>query len=258
MSASCADSGCSDSIKRSAGKAHFAGEADSVMARPKHGTGNHPESLEARSLSRRRAVQGLLSGAGAGLVLPGLAAAHPIHRHLLSAETVAAAAQQAASADWQPLFFDDHQNETLIVLAELIVPNSTQAQVNRFIDTLISVDTPDNQKKFIASISAFDHEAIAQHNQPFKDLTEEQQVAILTAASTGQASQPGGGGRRRRRAVPPPNSAAPALTMRDHFEDIKSWVGGAYYSSEVGMKELGWTGQVAWDSLPGCEHPDTV
>lgn len=228
------------------------------MAKPRRETGNRPESSDARGVSRRQMVQGLLSGAGAGLVLPGLAAAHPIHRHLSNAETVAAAGQQAASADWRPSFFDDHQNQTLIVLGELIVPNSTQAQVNRFIDTLVSVDTPDNQKKLIASISAFDHEAIARHNQPFKDLTEEQQVAILTAASTGKASQGGGGGRRRRRAVPPPNAAAPALTMRDHFEDLKGWVSGAYYSSEVGMKELGWTGQVAWDSLPGCEHADSV
>lgn len=227
------------------------------MAKRKPETGNHPESSEVRGLNRRQMVQGLLSGAGAGLVLPRLSAAHPVHRHLLNAEAVAAAGEQAASADWQPSFFDDHQNQTLIVLAELIVPNSTQAQVNRFIDTLVSVDTPENQKKLIASISAFDHEAIAQHNQPFKDLTEEQQVAILTAVSRGPAT-PMGAVRRRRRPAPPRSEAGPALTMRDHFEDIKAWVSGAYYSSEVGMKELGWTGQVAWDGYPGCDHPDSV
>lgn len=227
------------------------------MVNPRHETGKHAESSESRGLSRRQLVQGLLGGAGAGLVLPGLAAAHPVHRHLLNAETVAAAGEQAAAADWKPSFFDDHQNQTMVVLAELIVPNSTQAQVNRFVDTLVSVDTPENQKKLIASLSAFDHEAIAQHNRPFKDITEEQQVAILTAASSGPAS-PEGAVRRRRRPAPPRNEAGPALTMRDHFEDIKAWVSGAYYSSEVGMKELGWTGQVAWDSYPGCEHSDSV
>ncbi len=216
------------------------------------------ETSEARGVSRRQIMQGLIGGAGAGLVLPGLAAAHPMHRHLLSGDTVAAAGAQAASADWQPSFFDDHQNQTIIVLAEIIVPGSTGAQVNRFIDTLVSVSAPEDQKKLIGSLSAFDHEAIAQHDQPFKDLSADQQVAILTAASTAQASGAGGGGRRRRRAVPAPGGAAPALTMRDHFEDIKGWVSGAYYSSEVGMKELGWTGQVAWDSYPGCEHPDQV
>jgi hypothetical protein len=227
------------------------------MKKPTDRNGNNSESSEARSLNRRQAMQGLLGGAGAGLVLPGLAASQPLHRHLTNPEAVAAAAGQAASADWQPSFFDDHQNQTLIVLAELIVPNSTEAQVNRFIDTLVSADTPANQKKLIGSLSAFDHDAIARYNRPFKDLTEEQQVAILTAASSGPAS-PEGAGRRRRRPAPPPNEAGPKLTMRDHFEDIKAWVSEAYYSSEVGMKELGWTGQVAWDSYPGCENPDSV
>jgi Gluconate 2-dehydrogenase subunit 3 len=227
------------------------------MAKAKAETRNDRNRPVTAGVSRRQIMQGLLGGAGAGIVLPGLAAAHPIHRHLATADAIAAAAQDAASTDWQPSFFDDHQNQTLIVLAELILPNSTQAQVNRFVDTLVSVDTPENQKKLIASLSAFDHEAIAQHNQPFKDLTEEQQIAILTAASTGQPSQPGPGGRRRRRpAIPRSTGPAPALTMRDHFDDVKGWVSGAFYSSEVGMKELGWTGQVAWDSYPGCDHPD--
>lgn len=195
----------------------------------------------ARELSRRQVMQRLLGTAGTVLVF---------------GQTMEAADSQAAAPDWQPVFFDAHQNETLIALAERILPNSTQAYVNRFIDTLISVDTQENQKKFLASLGAFDHEGITRYNQPFKDLTEDQQNGILTAAST-KPSEPGQGGRRRRRpTVSAPGSEEPALTIRDHFETIKGWVTGAFYSSEFGMKELGWTGQVAWESLPGCPHPD--
>jgi hypothetical protein len=195
----------------------------------------------ARELSRRQVMQRLLGTAGTVLVI---------------GHTMEAADSQAAAPDWQPVFFDSHQNETLIALAERILPNSTQAYVNRFIDTLISVDTQENQKKFLASLGAFDHEGITRYNQPFKDLTEDQQNGILTAAST-KPSEPGQGGRRRRRpTVSAPGSEEPALTIRDHFETIKGWVTGAFYSSEFGMKELGWTGQVAWESLPGCPHPD--
>ena len=46
------------------------------------------------------------------------------------------------------------------------------------------------------------------------------------------------------------------VTLRDHFDNLKGWISGAYYSSEVGMRELGWTGQVMFESFPGCEHPD--
>jgi len=203
---------------------------------------NNHEPTEARGWNRRQVMQRLLGTAGTVLVL---------------GHTMEAADSQAAASDWQPVFFDSHQNETMIALAEQILPNSTRALVNRFIDTLISVDTQENQKRFLASLGAFDHEGITRHNQPFKDLTEDQQNAILTAASTGKASAPGQGGRRRRRpTVSAPGSQEPALTMRDHFENIKGSVSGAFYSSEFGMKELGWTGQVAWESLPGCPHPD--
>jgi hypothetical protein len=45
-------------------------------------------------------------------------------------------------------------------------------------------------------------------------------------------------------------------TLRDHFENIKTWVRGAYYSSELGMRELGWTGRVFYEKMPACQHPD--
>jgi hypothetical protein len=208
-------------------------------------------------LNRRQVMQRLLGTAGAGIALPGLAAGHPIHSHLMNGHTMQSADSKTGDSAWQPCFFDAHQNETLTVLAERIVPNSGAAQVNRFVDTLVAVDSQENQKKLLASLGAFDHEAITRYNAPFKDVTEEQQIVILTAASAAQPSAPGGGGRRRRRpAVPKPGAVEPTLTLRDHFDNIKGWVSGAYFSSEAGMKELGWTGQVAWDSLPGCPHPD--
>jgi Gluconate 2-dehydrogenase subunit 3 len=201
------------------------------------GIPNNQGPAAARGLSRRQVMQRLLSTTGTVLVL---------------GHTMQAADNQAGAPDWQPVFFDSHQNETLIALAEQILPNSTQAQVNRFIDTLISVDTQENQKKFLASLGAFDHEGITRYSQPFKDLTEDRQNLILTAASTAKPSEPGQGGRRRRRPTVPTPSEEPVLTLRDHFENIKGWVSSAFYSSEFGMKELGWTGQVAWESLPGC------
>ncbi len=208
-----------------------------------------------RALNRRQAVQRLLgSAAGAGLALP---AARAARSYPASSANIDVAHQEPASAGWEPQFLDAHQCETLTVLAERIVPNSTQAGVTRFLDALIAVDSPENQKKFLAALSAFDHEAITRYNAPFKALTEDQQHAILTAASTAPPGQPaeGGGRRRRRRPGPAKNNGEPVLTLRDHFEDIKGWVSTAFYSSEVGLKELGWTGQVAWDSYAGCQHP---
>jgi len=225
--------------------------------RPRIVDNEEPPEAEARGVSRRRMMQRLLGSAGAGLVLPGVAAAHPVSRHVMNGPAMATAEARAADPAWKPIFLDPHQNETLIALAERIIPNSTQAQVNRFVDALISVDALENQKKFLASLGAFEHEAIVRYNHPFKDLSEEQQNAILTQASTAEPSQPATGGRRRRRAaVPKGGGAQLPLTLRDHFDNLKGWISGSFYSSEFGMKELGWTGQVAWEKLPGCAGPD--
>jgi hypothetical protein len=205
-------------------------------------------------MNRRQMVQRLAGAVGAGMAIPGVAAAHPVHKHLSSEATLAAADEKAATADWAPEFLDPHQNATLIVLAERIVPGSTGAQVNRFVDLLLTVDTQENQKKFLASLSTFEAEAITRHRQPFKDLTEDQQNAILTTASTEKPGQESGADSS---SVPPKDGAEEVrMTLRDHFENMKTWVSGAYYSSEHGIKELGWTGQVMWDSYPGCQHSE--
>jgi hypothetical protein len=41
---------------------------------------------------------------------------------------------------------------------------------------------------------------------------------------------------------------------KEAFENLKEWIAGAYYSSEVGMKELGWDGNFAVEKYPTCEH----
>jgi hypothetical protein len=42
----------------------------------------------------------------------------------------------------------------------------------------------------------------------------------------------------------------------EEFQNLKDWIAGAYYSSEQGMRELGWNGNYAFESYPGCEHEE--
>jgi len=218
-------------------------------------------------MNRRQMVQRLIGTAGGGAALATLG---PL-AHAAEAESGlpanpkgaadgqnAAAASSAASGEWSPQFLDPHQNETLTVLGERIIPGSGRAQVNRTVDLLLTVDTQKNQSKFLESLSAFDAEGIQRHGQPFLRLSEEQQIAILTAASTAEPGPQEAEGDWD----PWSGSSASAtaseshLTLRDHFDVVKEWVGRAYWSSEVGLRDLGWTGRVMWESWPGCEHPD--
>jgi hypothetical protein len=53
-----------------------------------------------------------------------------------------------------------------------------------------------------------------------------------------------------------PERAPESVTLRDHFDRIKGWVVDAYYSSEAGLKELGYSGQMFFPDFPNCTHPE--
>ncbi len=187
----------------------------------------------ASQLGRRELLQALLGAAGAALAVPALAADHPLRRHVEDAEAIAQAEKKARAADWKPEFLDRHQFETLRSLADRIVPGSTRAKVGEFIDQLLVVESPDNQRKFLGTLGTFDGQAFKRASRPWVQLTEADQTAILTEASTLETG----------------------ASLRDQFDLLKGWIAGAYYSSEIGMKELGWTGNSLFPSYPGCEHP---
>ena len=207
--------------------------------------------VTSRRLTRREIVQSLLASMSA-LVLPQIASSHPVFRHLSDAETLGKADTRAAAAKWTPEFLDAHENQTLVLLSERIVPGSSQAQVNRIIDLLLTVDTPGNRRKFTDSLSAIDAESRKRCGLPFKSLSPDRQDEILTSLATGKPGVDQDSGRRSMKK----RLQQPAFTPHDHFENVKTWIVGSYYSSEVGMRELGWTGDVYFVELPTCPHPE--
>jgi hypothetical protein len=195
-------------------------------------------------LTRREMVRRLLAGVGAGAAWPLVVASHPIYEHLANG-AVFDEADKLGVDDWKPVFLNAQQDETLAALAESIVPGSRKAQVNRFIDLLLSVDTVEHKKNFVDSLAAFEAESQKRFGKGFPSLDVSQQNGLLTDASAGPAEEdsPGDEGKE--------NSS-----LHEHFENLKGWIGGAYYSSEVGMRELGWTGDYVFASFPGCKHPE--
>jgi hypothetical protein len=209
-----------------------------------------------RTLTRRQMVQRMLAGMGAGMALPLVAASHPIHR-LLSDDAILSADAQMASADWKPLFLNASQNEALVALSEIMVPGSAKAQVNRFIDLLLSVDTPANQKNFSASISAMDDESQKRFGHPFAALKGEQQNELLTTASKEDAGNSNGKDKGSEAGDSEGKHAGETRhSLNDHFNNLKGWISGAYYSSETGMRELGWTGEYAFEKYPSCQQAE--
>jgi len=195
-------------------------------------------------LGRREVIQRLAMSLGGLVTFPLVASAHPIQHHLSDGALVGLADAKAAAPEYTPEFLDAHQFETLQLLAERIVPGSMNANSSQFIDQLLTVSVPDDQRTMLQGLGAFEQLAIARAGVPWTRLTAEQQNELLTVASTEPSGSPNG------------QSKPAHVTIRDHFEHLKGWIVGAYYSSELGMRELGWTGNQFFPAFPGCDHPD--
>jgi Gluconate 2-dehydrogenase subunit 3 len=181
-------------------------------------------------ISRREAMQKLVAAIAAGAVAPVIAGARPVELYRrLTEEGSAISGGEAAlgAADWKPIFLDAKQDELLVAVAETMVPGSGTAQVNQFIDLLLSVDSAESQKGFVLSLAGADKVAVGQLQRGFTELNAGEREKALTSLSQDH---------------------------KEAFGNLKQWIVGAYYSSEQGMRELGWDGNFAFEKYPTCEH----
>ena len=185
-----------------------------------------------RRLSRREAARMILSGMAAGVLSPFASIAHPIHKHLLNGALLDSADARLAAENSKPLFLSAQQFAALDVLSEAIVPGSRKAQSASFIDLLLSVDNHKAQDKFLASLSAFESNSQTKFHAEIASRNAIQLHDLLTSLS------------------------APDSADNQHFTHLKDWVSGAYYSSELGMRELGWTPDRVFSAFPVCSHPE--
>ena len=202
-------------------------------------------------LTRRAMVRRLLAGMSAGAAWPLVASSHPVFELLKSDalfhnDGVLDRAEQLGRANWKPLFLTAQQDELLTALAESIVPGSTRAHVSPFVDLLLSVEKAETQSEFVESLTALSTETQRQFKKSFTALGEEQKNAFLNGVST----------KPKKPETSKTEAEKKQAALYAHFENLKGWISGTYYSSEVGLRELGWTGDYAYVAFPGCAHPE--
>ena len=155
------------------------------------------------------------------------------------------ASKQLARADWKPEFLDAHQNDTLIALSELIIPETETpgaktALCNRFIDRLLKVESHENQRAFLNSLAFFDGESIRRHGKAFVYLALELQTELLEFVAYPHTLESWG------------DVEEDASSGHNHFSTIKDWVSRSFYSSEAGQKALGWDGAFPHGEPSAC------
>jgi gluconate 2-dehydrogenase gamma chain len=169
---------------------------------------------------------------------------------LTPAQSGVDASKDLSAPGWKPLFLDEHQNETLIILSDLIIPatdtpGAKEALVNRYIDLVLAAETRDTQRAFLNSLGYLDGESRQRFKSAFRYLSAEDQDVLLHALAYPRFGSSWAG-----------DTGPVADPGHAHFEALKERIMTAYYSSQIGEKELGWDGAFAHGPYQGCEHPE--
>lgn len=156
------------------------------------------------------------------------------------------ASKELARADWKPVFMSEHQNNTLVVLSDFMIPSTDtpgakEALVNRFLDLLMGVENQDTQRAFVEALAYIDGACMERYKSAFIYMQREQQIEFLNLIAYPHSQSTWG----------EPVEDFPGY---NHFQKLKQWIVGAYYSSPIGLKEIGWNGAFPHGALAGCEH----
>jgi Gluconate 2-dehydrogenase subunit 3 len=147
-------------------------------------------------------------------------------------------------ANWVPKALDAHQNETVIALSELIIPETDTpgakaVLVNRFVDAVLDDSDEADARMFRRGLAWIDARSTELFGVEFVKATPDQQTALLTIVSSER------------------NKALEDQAGVEFFQAMKALTIVGYYTSEVGMREeLHDDGQLFFAALEGCTHPE--
>jgi hypothetical protein len=153
------------------------------------------------------------------------------------------AAASAASA-WTPAVLTPRQNEAVIALTELIIPETDTpgaraALVNRFVDHVLATAALPERTEFLHGLGWLDDRCRARFSTDVAAATP----AELTTLVTPLAAE----------GTPAPEDAPGAA----FFRAIKSMTISGYYTTEIGLRqELGDDGRMVLAAFEGCTHPE--
>jgi hypothetical protein len=182
-----------------------------------------------RRLSRREAIRQLV---GAGLATAGTA---DLAQAFAAARRSAAAGSEGDAA-YRPTFFEREEYETLVELTAAIVPSdetpgAREARVAEWIDFLVSQSDRDRQRLYRDGLGRLAARCREKGSGAFPTLPE----------------------KAREEAVRELEAADPVF-----FGAVKEDTVFGFYTSEIGLRELGADGHTFHSECPGCTHPAHV
>jgi hypothetical protein len=162
----------------------------------------------------------------AGAVVPAVAAAQ--HHYAPQAA--------AKSTGWKPKTLSSAQNETVIALADTIIPatdtpGAKEAKVNEYIDLFLGNAPRGERERFMSGLKWFEEHSAKQLGTPFSKAAAGDRVKLLLALEEGGAGLEEG---------------------HQFFRLAKQLTSRIYYNTAIGFKEMNKGGRVP--KTFGCQH----
>ena len=192
--------------------------------------------MATKSISRRDILKTLTMGAMAGSVLrviPAQAAEYA--HHMVAAEKAATAGVYA------PKFFSPQQYKKLQALCQAIIPadidsgGAKEAGAPEFIDLLTS-ENPKYQLKLGGGLMWLDAKCVDGYGRPYLDCSPEQQKEILDLIAYSKNAE-----------------KDPSVSQGvEFFAFLREMTADGFFTSEIGIRYLGYVGNTYLLSFPGC------
>jgi hypothetical protein len=139
----------------------------------------------------------------------------------------------------QAVFFTATELATVRILADLIVPrdehsgSASDAGVPEFLD-FVMTEWPENQTPIRDGLAWLDRESTRRYARPFREVTPNEQTALLDDIAYPARARP---------------EMAAGVQFFNRFRDL---VLSGFYSSQEGVKDLGYLGNTFVTEWKGC------
>jgi hypothetical protein len=196
-------------------------------------------------MDRRKSIKTLLIGAAGTGVLVEACKSTDKKQVMASADVAVNADRMQEEKDYLSklqagaTFFTAHEMRVITLLGDIIMPkdavsgSASEAKVPEFIEFIVK-DMPEHQTPLRGGLRWLDMQCFRQFNQSFTDITDQQRLTMVDQIAY-------------------PDKAAPDMKFGvSFFNKMRDLVTTCFYTSEMGVKDLGYMGNVPnqWNGVP--------
>jgi outer membrane murein-binding lipoprotein Lpp len=196
-------------------------------------------------MDRRKSIKTLLIGAAGTGVLVEACKSTDKKEVMASADVALNADRMQEEKDYisklnaGAAFFTAHEMKVITLLGDIIMPkdavsgSASEAKVPEFIEFIVK-DMPEHQTPLRGGLRWLDMQCFRQFNQSFTDITDQQRLTMVDQIAY-------------------PEKAAPDMKFGvSFFNKMRDLVTTGFYTSEMGVKDLGYMGNVPnqWNGVP--------